>query len=124
MNDERDVLLVVLRGSAVVEVDGAGFPREAGEALVIEKGARRRMVAGPEGARVLTDRTGGRGSCPPRGVLLNASGIERSAASATAAAARQTPITAGHRAPAARRRPPTPGPTMKPSCHAKPFTAM
>jgi quercetin dioxygenase-like cupin family protein len=54
VNDERDVLLVVLRGSAVVEIDGAGFPREAGEALVIEKGARRRIVAGPDGARVLT----------------------------------------------------------------------
>jgi quercetin dioxygenase-like cupin family protein len=54
VNDERDVLLVILRGSAVVEVDGVGFPRAAGQALVVEKGARRRVVTGPEGARVLS----------------------------------------------------------------------
>lgn len=53
-NAERDVLLVVLRGSAVVRVDGADHPRRAGEALVIEKSALRRVVAGPDGARVLT----------------------------------------------------------------------
>jgi quercetin dioxygenase-like cupin family protein len=54
VNEERDVLLVVLRGSAVVHVDGAEHPRAAGEALVIDKGAQRRLVAGSEGARVLT----------------------------------------------------------------------
>ncbi len=54
VNDERDVLLVVLRGSAVVHVAGAEHPRAQAEALVIEKGASRRLVAGPEGARVLT----------------------------------------------------------------------
>ena len=54
VNDERDVLLVVLRGSAVVEVDGQGIARRAGEALVVEKGASRRVVAGPEGARMLS----------------------------------------------------------------------
>ncbi len=54
VNEERDVLLVVLRGSAVVHVDAAEHPRGQGEALVIEKGAARRIVAGPDGARVLT----------------------------------------------------------------------
>lgn len=54
VNEERDVLLVVLRGSAVVHVDGAEHARAQGEALVIEKGARRFVVAGHNGARVLT----------------------------------------------------------------------
>jgi quercetin dioxygenase-like cupin family protein len=53
-NAEREVLLVVLRGSAVVHVDGAEVARAAGEALLIEKGAERHLVAGAEGARVLT----------------------------------------------------------------------
>jgi quercetin dioxygenase-like cupin family protein len=48
------VLLVVLRGSAVVEVDGERIERRAGEAVVVEKGARRRIVAGPDGVRVLS----------------------------------------------------------------------
>ncbi len=54
VNEERDVLLVVLRGSAVVHVAGSEHPRAQGEALVIEKGASRRLVAGADGARVLT----------------------------------------------------------------------
>jgi hypothetical protein len=37
-----------------VHVDGVEHPRAQGAALVIEKGALRRLVAGPEGARVLT----------------------------------------------------------------------
>ena len=53
-NSERDVLLVVLRGSAIVRVNGADVRRSQGEALVIEKGAERQLVAGPDGARVLT----------------------------------------------------------------------
>jgi quercetin dioxygenase-like cupin family protein len=53
-NSERDVLLVVLRGSAVVRVNGSDVPRRQGEALVIEKGAERQLIAGSEGARVLT----------------------------------------------------------------------
>jgi quercetin dioxygenase-like cupin family protein len=54
VNAERDVLLVVLTGSAVVWIDDAEYPRTAGQSLVIEKGARRWLVAGPEGVRVLT----------------------------------------------------------------------
>jgi quercetin dioxygenase-like cupin family protein len=54
-NEERDVLLVVLAGSVVVRVDGAEIPRgPGGETVVIEKGAARQIVAGPEGARILT----------------------------------------------------------------------
>ena len=53
-NDERDVLLVVLSGSAVVHAGGAVYPRAAGGGLIIEKGASHYLVAGPEGARILT----------------------------------------------------------------------
>jgi methenyltetrahydrofolate cyclohydrolase len=44
----------VLRGSVAVYVDGLAHDRAAGEALVVERGASRRFVAGTEGARVLT----------------------------------------------------------------------
>ena len=54
VNGERDVLVAVLRGSVVVEVDGVGHPREAGEAILVERGARRRLLPGPDGVRVLT----------------------------------------------------------------------
>ena len=55
-NDERDVLYVVLDGAATVTVDGD--PRlEAGEATIVEKGARRALVAGPGGVRYLTAHT-------------------------------------------------------------------
>lgn len=53
-NDERDVLVVVLDGSVAVRVDGALHERTAGQALVVERGAVRGLVAGPAGARVLT----------------------------------------------------------------------
>ena len=51
VNAERDVVLVVLAGSATLELDGD--PREvaAGEVVVLEKGRRRRIVAGPDGVR-------------------------------------------------------------------------
>jgi quercetin dioxygenase-like cupin family protein len=52
VNAERDVLLVVLRGSATVAVDGREHPRAAGEAILIERGAAR--PAASAGARVLT----------------------------------------------------------------------
>jgi quercetin dioxygenase-like cupin family protein/hemerythrin-like domain-containing protein len=54
VNDERDVLLVVLAGSATVTVDGEPSLVEAGQAIVIEKGRRRRIAAGPEGVRYLS----------------------------------------------------------------------
>jgi quercetin dioxygenase-like cupin family protein len=74
-NDERDVLLVVLRGSAVVHVDGVEHERGQGEALVIERGALRRLVAGGGGARVLTAHRRRPGLMPSK--PRNGGGIER-----------------------------------------------
>lgn len=54
VNEERDVLYVALSGSAKLTVNGE--PRElgAGEATIVDKGARRALVAGPDGVRYLT----------------------------------------------------------------------
>ncbi len=54
VNEHRDVLYVVVAGSATLTVDGE--PRElgAGEATIVEKGTRRALVAGSEGVRYLT----------------------------------------------------------------------
>ena len=54
VNIERDVLLVVLSGSATVKVDGEARAIAAGQAIVIEKGSARRITAGPEGVRYLS----------------------------------------------------------------------
>jgi quercetin dioxygenase-like cupin family protein len=54
VNRERDVVLVVLAGEAEVAVDGEPHLVHAGEALVVEKGRRRSIVAGPDGVRYLT----------------------------------------------------------------------
>ena len=57
VNEDRDVLYVVLEGSATLTVEGE--PRELtdGEATIVDKGARRALVAGPEGVRYLTAHT-------------------------------------------------------------------
>jgi mannose-6-phosphate isomerase-like protein (cupin superfamily) len=54
VNEHRDVLYVVLTGSATLTVDGE--PRELGEgeATIVDKGSRRALTAGPEGVRYLT----------------------------------------------------------------------
>jgi len=54
VNEERDVLYAVLAGSVTLTVDGE--PRElvAGDPTIVDKGARRALVAGPDGARYLT----------------------------------------------------------------------
>ncbi len=54
VNDERDVLLVVLDGAAVVTVDGKRHSVEAGQALLVEKGASRAIRAGADGVRYLS----------------------------------------------------------------------
>ena len=54
VNEERDVLYVVLAGSATVTVDGEARELGAGEATIVDKGARRALVAGPDGVRYLT----------------------------------------------------------------------
>ncbi len=57
VNEARDVLYAVIAGSATLTVDGE--PRElgAGEATIVDKGARRALVAGPDGVRYLTAHT-------------------------------------------------------------------
>lgn len=57
VNEERDVLYVVVSGSARLTVDGEPGELAAGEAAIVEKGARRALVAGPEGVRYLTAHT-------------------------------------------------------------------
>jgi len=54
VNEERDVLYVVLSGSAELTVDGEPRDLGAGEATIVDKGARRALVAGPDGVRYLT----------------------------------------------------------------------
>ena len=57
VNEERDVLYVVLAGSATLTVDGETQELRAGQATIVEKGARRALVAGPDGVRYLTAHT-------------------------------------------------------------------
>jgi len=54
VNEERDVLVVVIEGSASAEIDGAGHELRAPAAMIIPKGARRRITAGPDGVRYVT----------------------------------------------------------------------
>ena len=54
VNEERDVLLVVLGGGGTAHVDGTPHAVGAGQALLIEKGAARSIVAGPDGIRYLS----------------------------------------------------------------------
>jgi quercetin dioxygenase-like cupin family protein len=54
VNDERDVLVVVLAGSAIVSTDGDERELAVGEATIIAKGRRRKIRAGREGVRYLS----------------------------------------------------------------------
>jgi len=54
VNEERDVLLVVVAGSVTVQVDGETSEVGLGEALIIAKGRRRKVIAGPHGARYVS----------------------------------------------------------------------
>jgi quercetin dioxygenase-like cupin family protein len=54
VNTERDVLLVLLAGSATVTIDGETTLADAGQVITIEKGGTRRITAGPEGVRYLS----------------------------------------------------------------------
>jgi mannose-6-phosphate isomerase-like protein (cupin superfamily) len=69
INSELDVVLVVLDGTAEIENDGTLALARAGAVVVLEKGARRRVTAGPSGVRYLTvhrRRTGiGIAAAPP-----------------------------------------------------------
>jgi len=54
MNERRDVLYVVLTGTVTLTVDGEARELGVGEATIVDKGARRALVAGPDGVRYLT----------------------------------------------------------------------
>jgi quercetin dioxygenase-like cupin family protein len=54
VNEHRDVLYVVVEGSATLTVDAEPRALHAGEATIVEKGARRALVAGPDGVRYAT----------------------------------------------------------------------
>lgn len=54
MNESLDVLYVVLAGSATLTVDGESRELTAGVVSIVDKGARRALVAGPAGVRYLT----------------------------------------------------------------------
>jgi quercetin dioxygenase-like cupin family protein len=54
VSDSRDVLYVVVEGSVELTVDGEPNELHHGEALIVPKGARRALVAGPDGVRYAT----------------------------------------------------------------------
>ena len=54
VNDERDVLVFVVDGSATVTVDGEAVELRRGEALIVDKGRRRSISAGDRGVRYLS----------------------------------------------------------------------
>lgn len=54
VNDSRDVLYVVLEGRATLTLDGDERILHAGDALIVAKGVRRALVAGPAGVRYVT----------------------------------------------------------------------
>ncbi|MGH3051103.1 MAG: cupin domain-containing protein [Gaiellaceae bacterium] len=54
VNEHRDVVYAVFEGSATLTVDGESRELLAGEATIVEKGARRGLVAGADGVRYLT----------------------------------------------------------------------
>lgn len=54
VNDARDVVYAVLAGGGTLAVDGEERVLREGDTLVVEKGSRRRLVAGPHGIRYLT----------------------------------------------------------------------
>jgi quercetin dioxygenase-like cupin family protein len=53
-NDEVDVLLTVVAGSGTLTVDGAVLRLTPAVAVLVPRGARRGVTAGPEGIRYLT----------------------------------------------------------------------
>ncbi len=54
VNDSRDVLYVVLEGDASLTLDDAPRTLAAGDALIVDKGVRRALVAGADGVRYVT----------------------------------------------------------------------
>jgi quercetin dioxygenase-like cupin family protein len=54
VNAERDVLVVVVSGGGSLEVDGQAHELGPGDAVLVPKGASRRLAAGPHGIRYLS----------------------------------------------------------------------
>jgi quercetin dioxygenase-like cupin family protein len=54
VNEERDVLVVVLDGSATLSIDGEERELVRGETAVVAKGGRRKITAGRDGVRYLS----------------------------------------------------------------------
>jgi quercetin dioxygenase-like cupin family protein len=54
VNAERDVALVVIQGSLLLEEDGERRLLVEGEATIVPKGVTRKLTAGPEGVRYAT----------------------------------------------------------------------
>lgn len=54
VNTERDVVLVVVAGSATVTLDGERLALGAGTLLVLPKGSTRAIAAGPDGVRYVS----------------------------------------------------------------------
>jgi quercetin dioxygenase-like cupin family protein len=54
VNDARDVLYVVLEGGATLTLDGRSRTLVAGDALIVDKGVRRALVAGEYGVRYVS----------------------------------------------------------------------
>ena len=54
VNDEREVMLVVLAGSARVTVDGVAHEVAEQQLLLIPRGSARAIAVGPEGVRYLS----------------------------------------------------------------------
>lgn len=54
VNSERDVVVLVLAGSASVTIDGEPHAVHAGDALIVEKGRSRQITAGAEGVRYVS----------------------------------------------------------------------
>jgi mannose-6-phosphate isomerase-like protein (cupin superfamily) len=54
VNDHRDVLLVVLAGLLELRIDDETVDLAEGEAMIVAKGRRRRIIAGGQGVRYLS----------------------------------------------------------------------
>ena len=54
VNSERDVIVVVIAGSATVAIDGEPHEVRAGQTLTFKKGQSRSITAGPTGVRYLS----------------------------------------------------------------------
>jgi quercetin dioxygenase-like cupin family protein len=54
VNAERDVLYVVVDGGGELKVDGDTQELRAGDALIVDKGRSRALVAGADGIRYVT----------------------------------------------------------------------